>query len=198
MQAVKPPGCTEEASRGLHNRRPTVLLGDSQVLSQEPSGILVHLHSGQKPPFCPMMHQATRANYPPKGPGRVLPEIKFGGVNVGRRNSVQDSAGRVLPLSDIGPRAALQAPTSSYPRGLERVLPRRGLELSGRPRATPTNTAASRSDGRTAPQDSSRSTTPHPSSSQPQVTGGGCISAIPYRESPPPQGLEGHQRMGTT
>lgn len=170
MQAVKPPGCTEEVSRGLHNRRPTVLLGDSQVRSQEPFGILVHLHSGQKPPFCPMMHQATRANYPPKGPGRVLPEIKFGGVNVGRRNSVQDSAGRVLPLSDIGPRAALQAPTSSYPGSLERALSYQGLELSGRPRATPTNTAASRSDGCTARRTRADPPLP-PSSLRPQVTG---------------------------
>lgn len=111
-----------------------MLLGDSQ----EPSGVLVHLDSGQKPPFCPMMHQAIRANYPPKGPGRVLPEIKFGGVNVGRINSVQDSAGRVLPLSDIGPSTTLQAPTSSCPGSLERVLPRRGLELP------PTDTVASR------------------------------------------------------
>jgi len=79
------------------------------------------------------MHQATRANYPPEGPGRVLPEKKFGGVNVGSRNSVQDSAGRVLPLSDIdlsadlelsrGPRAGSTAArpravraTSSYPQ----------------------------------------------------------------------------------
>ena len=82
-------------------------------------------------------HQATRANYPPKGPGRVLPEKKFGGVSLYGLSDVLDVAGRVLPLSDLGLFTALQAPTSSCPGGLERVLPRRGLELSKRPRATP-------------------------------------------------------------
>ena len=126
MQAVTPPG------------------SPSSKAHRAPGSLLVHLHSGPKPPFCPMMHQATRANYPPKGPGRVLPEKKFGGVNVGSRNSVLDVAGRVLPLSDIDPSADLELPrgpravraTSSYPqqpagpRGQTGAPPRR-------PRADP-------------------------------------------------------------
>jgi len=155
MQAVKPPG------------------SPSSKAHRAPGSLLVHLHSGPKPPFCPMMHQATRANYPPNSIGRVLPEKKFGGVNVGRRNSVLDSAGRVLPLSDIGPRAALQAPTSSCPGG-----PRAGSTAAG-PRAVqmtssyPQQPAGPRGQtGAPPPQDSSRFTTPHPSSSQPKATGG--------------------------
>jgi len=109
-----------------------------------PRSLLVHLHSGPKPPFCPMMHQATRANYPPNSLGRVLPEKKFGGVNVGRRNSVQDSAGRVLPLSDLAPpppskrrpRAA-QGASSGFYHGEASSCPN-DLELP------PTDTEASR------------------------------------------------------
>ena len=81
-----------------------------------------------------------------------------------------------------------QAPTSSYPGG---------LELSGRPRATPSSQ-----------RDLEVRRAHHPAGLEPihntpslefaAKSDGGCISAIPYRESPPPQGLEGHQRMGTT
>jgi len=66
-----------------------------------------------------MMHQATRANYPLNGFGKVLPEIKFGGVRLYGLSNVLDVAGRVLPLSDIGTSTALQALTSSCPGGLE-------------------------------------------------------------------------------
>jgi hypothetical protein len=162
-----------------------------------PGSLLVHLHSGPKPPFCPMMHQATRANCPPNRPGRVLPEIKFGGVNVRRRNSVQNSAGRVLPLSDMAP---------ASPSSADLELPRRPRAGStmARPRAVratssyPQQPAGPR--GQTgAPPRRPRADPQHPIPRvRSQKRRGGCISAIPYRESPPPQGLEGHQRMGTT
>ena len=142
----------------------------SSKTHRAPGSLLVHLHSGPKPPFCPMMHQATRANYPPEGPGRVLPEKKFGGVNVGSRNSVLDVAGRVLPLSDFKrrPRASQGASSgfyrdeaSSYPGDLE--LP-------------PAASGASRPDGRTAPARLELTHRPHPSSSQPKATGGVHLS----------------------
>jgi len=123
-------------------------------------------------------HPATRANYPPKGPGRVLPEKKFGGGKCGKEKW---RAGRCWQSSaTIRPRATQGA--SSCPNDLE--LP-------------PAASGASRSDGRAAPA-GLEPTHNTPSLEFAARSDGGCISAIPYRESPPPQGLEGHQRMGTT
>jgi len=153
MQAVKPPG------------------SPSSKAHRAPGGFPGTFWRSRSPPFCPMMHQATRGNCPPNSPGRVLPEKKFGGVNVGRRNGVLDVAGRVLPLSDIGPSTAFQAPTSSYPGSLERVLPRRGLELSGRPRATPSSRRGLEVRRAHRPAGLEPTHRPHPSSSQLKATG---------------------------
>ena len=94
-----------------------------------PRSLLVHLHSGPKPPFCPMMHQATRANYPPKGPGRVLPEIKFGGGKCGKEKW---RAGRCWQSSATIRHGPFHRPSSAdleLPRG-----PRAGSTAAG-PRA---------------------------------------------------------------
>lgn len=84
---------------------------------------------------------------------------------------MQNSAGRVLPLSDLAPAQpfkrrprATQGASSGFYRGEASSYPN---DLERPPAASET----SRSDGRTAPQASSRPTTPHPSSLQPQVTG---------------------------
>ena len=69
------------------------------------------------------------------------------------------------------PPRALQAPTSSYPGGLERVLPRRGLELSGRPRATPNRQRGLEVRRAHRPAGLEPSHRPHPSSSQLKATG---------------------------
>jgi len=131
MQAVKPPG------------------SPSSKAHRAPGSLLVHLHSGQGTP-------GHSGKLPPKGPGRVLPEKKFGGVNVGSRNSVLDVAGRVLPLSDFGPSADLELPrgpraTPSSQRGLEVRRARRPRKTRADP-PPPSLEFAAKSDGGGASQ----------------------------------------------
>ena len=121
-------------------------------VSQEPSGILVHLHSGPKPPFCPMMHQATRANYPPNSPGRVLPEIKFGGGKCGKEKW---RAGRCWQSS-----ATIRLRPKRRPRAAQGAS-----SCPGDPELPPAAGGASRSDGRAAPASLEPTHHPHPSSS---------------------------------
>ena len=168
MQAVKPPG------------------SPSSKAHRAPGSLLVHLHSGQGTP-------GHSGKLPPKGPGRVLPEKKFGGVNVGSRNSVLDVAGRVLPLSDFGPSADLELPrgpraTPSSQRGLEVRRARRPRKTRADP-PPPSLEFAAKSDGGVHPSNSVQG---KPSTSGPRrppadgnyIAGrGGLLCAKPQSDS---------------
>ena len=103
-------------------------------------------------------HPATRANYPPKGPGRVLPEKKFGGGKCGKEKwragrcwqssaTIRHRPPRSPSSADLelprGPRAGSTAArpravraTSSYPQQTPRPRGQTGAPPRG-PRADP-------------------------------------------------------------